>query len=217
MRGAQHHIALILLVAGSLSGVVNAACQSCLFDLAGRGIIRGSNGNIAEGTSTKQGGFVRHAGVLPIGLSTGRVARPTMPTFNSIAIDFSGLCFLATKKLISSLNTCNIIYLAADSEADDKEVETKDNNSKVEVEGEIMSSSMIIAIGFYKKWISPLLPPACRFLPTCSQYGVQAIQEFGPTKGVILTAWRLARCSPLGGKGYDPPKWPPVAYTYGRY
>lgn len=47
---------------------------------------------------------------------------------------------------------------------------------------------------------------ACRFLPTCSQYGVQAIEEFGPQKGVILTAWRILRCSPLGGKGYDPPR-----------
>eukprot|EP00586_Coscinodiscus_wailesii_P005838 CAMPEP_0172486504 /NCGR_PEP_ID=MMETSP1066-20121228/15108_1 /TAXON_ID=671091 /ORGANISM="Coscinodiscus wailesii, Strain CCMP2513" /LENGTH=195 /DNA_ID=CAMNT_0013252503 /DNA_START=23 /DNA_END=607 /DNA_ORIENTATION=+ len=52
-----------------------------------------------------------------------------------------------------------------------------------------LSSSMVFAIGLYKNWISPLLPPACRFLPTCSQYGVQAIQEFGPTKGGILTAW----------------------------
>ncbi|KAL7543103.1 hypothetical protein ACHAXR_012422 [Thalassiosira sp. AJA248-18] len=82
---------------------------------------------------------------------------------------------------------------------------------------EVMSSSMIMAIGFYKQWISPLLPPACRFLPTCSQYGAQAIKEFGPQKGLILTAWRLARCTPLGGKGYDPPVWPPVFYTYGSY
>jgi len=93
----------------------------------------------------------------------------------------------------------------------------KNEGKSEQKEGEIMSSSMIIAIGFYKKWISPLLPPACRFLPTCSQYGVQAIQEFGPSKGLILTAWRLARCSPLGGRGYDPPKWPPVPYTYGSY
>ena len=67
-----------------------------------------------------------------------------------------------------------------------------------------MTAGMTGAIGFYKGWISPILPPACRFVPTCSQYGVQAIQEFGPTKGAVLTAWRLMRCSPLGGKGYDP-------------
>jgi uncharacterized protein len=81
----------------------------------------------------------------------------------------------------------------------------------------IMSSSMIGAIGFYKFWISPLLPPACRFVPTCSIYGIEAIKEFGPYKGAILTAWRILRCSPFGGKGYDPPKWPPVFYTYSSY
>ncbi|KAL9181365.1 hypothetical protein ACHAXT_010170 [Thalassiosira profunda] len=96
---------------------------------------------------------------------------------------------------------------------EDSDADASDENDSEE----IMSEGMIMAIGFYKSWISPLLPPACRFLPTCSQYGVQAIKEFGPTKGLILTAWRLARCSPLGGKGYDPPKWPPVAYNYGSY
>lgn len=80
-----------------------------------------------------------------------------------------------------------------------------------------LTSAMVATIGVYKNFISPLLPPACRFLPTCSQYGVQAIEEFGPTKGSILTAWRLLRCSPIGGKGYDPPRWPPVSYTYSSY
>lgn len=80
-----------------------------------------------------------------------------------------------------------------------------------------VTAAMVGAIGFYKRFISPLLPPACRFVPTCSQYGVQAIQEFGPTKGALLTAWRLMRCTPFGGKGYDPPQWPPVPYNYGSY
>ena len=80
-----------------------------------------------------------------------------------------------------------------------------------------MTAGMTGAIGFYKGWISPILPPACRFVPTCSQYGVQAIQEFGPARGALLTAWRLLRCSPLGGKGYDPPRWPPVPYNYASY
>ena len=96
-----------------------------------------------------------------------------------------------------------------------------DNDQQREEENELkqlpMSALMVGAIGFYKGWISPLLPPACRFVPTCSQYGVQAIQEFGPTKGSVLIAWRLLRCSPIGGKGYDPPKWPPVSYTYSSY
>ena len=108
-----------------------------------------------------------------------------------------------------------------ESQEDGNDAATTDSNNKnkdgVKEEMDVMSGSMIMAIGFYKHWISPLLPPACRFLPTCSQYGVQAIEEFGPQKGLILTAWRLARCTPLGGKGYDPPKWPPVAYNYGSY
>jgi putative membrane protein insertion efficiency factor len=88
---------------------------------------------------------------------------------------------------------------------------------KTDVVVKPITAGMVGAIGFYKNFISPLLPPACRFLPTCSQYGVQAIEEFGPQKGLILTAWRLLRCSPLGGRGYDPPRWPPVSYTFGSY
>jgi uncharacterized protein len=84
-------------------------------------------------------------------------------------------------------------------------------------EEDTMSIMMSGAIGFYKKVISPLLPPACRFVPTCSTYGVQAIKEFGPTKGIILIAWRILRCTPIGGKGYDPPTWPPVFYTFSSY
>ena len=96
-----------------------------------------------------------------------------------------------------------------DNEQSSKSSSTQSNNN--------VSAGMVGAIGIYKNFISPLLPPACRFLPTCSQYGVQAIEEFGPTKGSILTAWRLLRCSPFGGRGYDPPIWPPVSYTYGSY
>ena len=46
-------------------------------------------------------------------------------------------------------------------------------------------------------FISPLLPPSCRFLPTCSVYSMQAIREYGPAKGAVLTAWRLVRCNPI--------------------
>jgi putative membrane protein insertion efficiency factor len=95
---------------------------------------------------------------------------------------------------------------------DDKEKEKEESGKENAV-----SVGMVTTIGIYKNYISPLLPPACRFVPTCSQYGVQAIEEFGPSRGVILTAWRLLRCSPFGGKGYDPPKWPPVAYTYSSW
>ncbi|XP_062183362.1 UPF0161 protein At3g09310 isoform X2 [Phragmites australis] len=60
---------------------------------------------------------------------------------------------------------------------------------------------------FYKREISPFLPSSCRYLPTCSEYSMQAYKRYGVVKGTILTAWRLCRCNPLGGYGYDPPRW----------
>ena len=58
---------------------------------------------------------------------------------------------------------------------------------------------------------------ACRFLPTCSQYSILSYQKFGVWKGTVLTAWRLLRCQPWGGSGYDPPEWPPkgLGFLYG--
>ncbi|MGC9955181.1 MAG: membrane protein insertion efficiency factor YidD [Rhizomicrobium sp.] len=67
---------------------------------------------------------------------------------------------------------------------------------------------LIAPIRFYRLFISPMLPPSCRFVPTCSQYAIQAIEKHGPLKGLALTARRLARCHPItwlgGSHGYDP-------------
>ncbi|WP_373277238.1 membrane protein insertion efficiency factor YidD [Deefgea rivuli] len=52
--------------------------------------------------------------------------------------------------------------------------------------------------------ISPLLGPRCRFIPTCSQYGIEAVSRYGPVKGSWLTTKRLCRCHPWGGCGHDP-------------
>ena len=52
--------------------------------------------------------------------------------------------------------------------------------------------------------ISPLLPATCRFIPTCSEYGLVAVQRFGFLKGLYLTCKRILRCRPGGGRGYDP-------------
>lgn len=62
----------------------------------------------------------------------------------------------------------------------------------------------IVLIKIYKAFISPLLPPSCRYTPTCSQYGIEAIQKYGLIKGSWLTAKRIGRCRPGGGSGYDP-------------
>ncbi|ESR42347.1 hypothetical protein CICLE_v10012381mg [Citrus x clementina] len=55
--------------------------------------------------------------------------------------------------------------------------------------------------------ISPLMPRSCRYVPTCSEYSMQAYKKYGVVKGTVLTAWRLCRCNPLGGSGFDPPRW----------
>ncbi|XP_023731686.1 UPF0161 protein At3g09310 [Lactuca sativa] len=60
---------------------------------------------------------------------------------------------------------------------------------------------------FYKREISPLMPKSCRYVPTCSEYSMIAYKKYGVAKGSILTAWRLCRCNPLGGSGFDPPRW----------
>ncbi|KAI4340071.1 hypothetical protein MLD38_024943 [Melastoma candidum] len=60
---------------------------------------------------------------------------------------------------------------------------------------------------FYKREISPILPNSCRYVPTCSEYSMEAYKKYGVVKGTVLTAWRLCRCNPLGGSGFDPPRW----------
>jgi putative membrane protein insertion efficiency factor len=57
---------------------------------------------------------------------------------------------------------------------------------------------------FYKGAISPLLSPRCRYTPSCSEYGLQAIKKHGPFKGLWLTIKRLSSCHPWGGHGHDP-------------
>ena len=62
----------------------------------------------------------------------------------------------------------------------------------------------ILLIRFYQMVISPLFPSSCRFHPSCSQYGIEAIRRYGLGKGMWLTIKRIGRCRPGGGHGYDP-------------
>lgn len=62
----------------------------------------------------------------------------------------------------------------------------------------------IYLIKGYQKLIGPLLPPSCRFFPSCSEYGVQAYTRFGVLKGTAKTVWRILRCNPFNKGGYDP-------------
>ena len=63
---------------------------------------------------------------------------------------------------------------------------------------------MLVLIGFYRRFISPMIGPRCRFTPTCSAYGLEAIQKHGPWKGGWLTLKRLLRCHPFTPCGCDP-------------
>ncbi|XP_078444981.1 membrane protein insertion efficiency factor [Wolffia australiana] len=77
-------------------------------------------------------------------------------------------------------------------------------------EEEVNDAGVKVALSmlkFYKREISPLLPQSCRYVPTCSEYSMQAYKKYGVIKGTVLTAWRICRCNPLGGSGFDPPRW----------
>ncbi|MEJ5231243.1 MAG: membrane protein insertion efficiency factor YidD [Geminicoccaceae bacterium] len=67
---------------------------------------------------------------------------------------------------------------------------------------------MIGLVQLYRYLISPILGPCCRFLPTCSEYALEAVERHGPWRGTWLAVRRVARCHPWGGEGYDPV--PPV-------
>jgi len=68
----------------------------------------------------------------------------------------------------------------------------------------IFTQLFIGIIRVYQKIISPLLPPTCRFVPTCSAYGIEALRKYGAIKGGWLTLKRILSCHPFGRSGYDP-------------
>jgi len=63
---------------------------------------------------------------------------------------------------------------------------------------------VIGSLRLYKRWISPLLPSACRFYPTCSEYMIEAVKRYGAARGVWLGLRRLLRCHPFHVGGFDP-------------
>ena len=67
-----------------------------------------------------------------------------------------------------------------------------------------MKALMLSLIAFYRKHLSREKAPCCRFTPTCSQYCIEAVMEWGILIGITLTLWRLLRCNPFGKGGYDP-------------
>lgn len=67
--------------------------------------------------------------------------------------------------------------------------------------------ALIGLVRFYQLAIGPWLPSSCRFTPSCSTYALEALRRYGAVRGGILTVWRILRCNPWGGHGYDPPRW----------
>ncbi|MEX1158740.1 MAG: membrane protein insertion efficiency factor YidD, partial [Thermomicrobiales bacterium] len=70
--------------------------------------------------------------------------------------------------------------------------------------GRGMRRAALWVIRGYQRGISPLLPASCRFLPTCSDYGYQAIEKYGIIRGGAMAVWRILRCNPFNKGGYDP-------------
>ena len=67
-----------------------------------------------------------------------------------------------------------------------------------------MKKILIAGIRFYQKFLSPMKRTRCTYIPTCSQYGLEAIEKHGAVKGSILALWRILRCNPFSKGGFDP-------------
>ena len=68
----------------------------------------------------------------------------------------------------------------------------------------MLKGIMLAGIRFYRKYLSPLKRTRCPYTPTCSEYGLEAIEKYGALKGGLLTIWRILRCNPFSHGGYDP-------------
>lgn len=78
----------------------------------------------------------------------------------------------------------------------------------------MIQRSILRAVRFYRAGISPLRPPSCRFVPTCSAYAEEAVSRHGALRGSLMALRRILRCHPFGGQGYDPV--PPAPASPGR-
>ncbi|MGB6384747.1 MAG: membrane protein insertion efficiency factor YidD [Terriglobales bacterium] len=67
-----------------------------------------------------------------------------------------------------------------------------------------MKSTALWVLRIYKRWISPAFPPSCRYVPTCSEYAMEAVERYGAVRGGAMAAWRVLRCHPLATGGLDP-------------
>ncbi len=70
--------------------------------------------------------------------------------------------------------------------------------------GRFVNNTVLRLLRGYKWLLSPLLPPACRYVPTCSEYAMEAVERYGALRGGWMAAWRILRCHPFAQGGYDP-------------
>ena len=75
----------------------------------------------------------------------------------------------------------------------------------------LLKTLLLVLLRGYKAVLSPFLPPACRYVPTCSDYAAEAIERYGAFRGSAMAIWRLLRCHPFVRGGYDPVPWNEVA------
>ncbi|CAB9509442.1 membrane protein insertion efficiency factor [Seminavis robusta] len=215
-------VLLVSVLCCMLADVSDAACQSCVFLSAHHHHRKSSMALWGRVSGVVAQSAIRIPTLRGFAVHNLYQSVRSKPVIAAAAFGVTATCFVP--RVVHRRHHYSRV-LASDSSkdttADDEETTPQDAESDSDAStskpSAPVSDSMISALGFYKSFISPLLPPACRFVPTCSQYGVQAIKEFGPGKGAVLISWRLLRCSPFGGKGFDPPQWPPVSYTYGSW
>jgi hypothetical protein len=81
---------------------------------------------------------------------------------------------------------------------------TEPDPSEAQGRASVLARPLILLIRFYQVWISPVLPPSCRFYPSCSAYAIEALRVHGAVRGSALTVWRLLRCAPWHPGGVDP-------------
>ncbi|KAJ4893206.1 UPF0161 protein [Raphanus sativus] len=105
---------------------------------------------------------------------------------------------------LSHTNKHQLRCLSAKSTPSSPDPESPKDGEEQESVGVKVALAML---RFYKREISPVLPRSCRYVPTCSEYSMEAYKRYGVLKGTVLTTWRLCRCNPFGGSGYDPPRW----------
>ncbi|EXC30970.1 hypothetical protein L484_021270 [Morus notabilis] len=145
--------------------------------------------------------FVCHKAVTVVVVAKSQSQNPS-PNFSS------SLSFRHSQKLTPSLFNAlplrrRLVVVNGHNEGSNSDLD-KPQDQEVDNLGVRAALSIL---KFYKGEISPLLPKSCRYVPTCSEYSMEAYKKYGVVKGTILTTWRLCRCNPLGGSGFDPPRW----------